>query len=307
MIKKILVTGSSGTIGTRLCETLMAKGYEVVGCDWMPNKFNKAVAKITLDVDLRDKAKTMANLPKDVDMVIHLAANARVFDLVVEPDRARDNMETTFNILEYVRLNGIKRIAFASSREVYGNMENPVHAEGDERIHGCESPYTASKIAGEALMWAYQRCYGIDIVIYRFSNVYGMYDESNRFIPIMIGKAAKGETMTIFGKDKMLDFTYIDDTISGITLTIEKFDSLKEDVYNIACGEGARLLDVAQMIKEEMGSQSEIALGENRTGEIVQYIADITKAKDKVCYEPHTKIREGVRRSVEWYRKFWNL
>ena len=156
-------------------------------------------------------------------------------------------------------------------------------------------------------MWAYQRYYGIDTVIYRFSNVYGMYDESDRFIPIMIRKAAKGEALSIFGKDKMLNFTYIDDAVAGTIQTIEGFEKLKEDVYNIACGEGAKLIDVARMVKEEMGSSSEIVLGETRTGEITQYVADMTKAREKFCYEPRTKIIEGVRKSVEWYKKWCNL
>lgn len=307
MIKKILVTGSSGTIGTRLCETLLAKGYEVHGVDWKPNKWNEAVQKVTTIVDLRDKKAAMEKLPLEADLVIHLAANARVWDLVVDPDRALDNIATAFNALEYARKNGVRRFMFASSREVYGNLDQPVHAEGDARIDACESPYTASKIAGEALCWAYQRCYGIDAIIFRFSNVYGMYDESNRFVPLVIRKAANNEPMTIFGETKMLDFTYIDDTVNGIIKAIEGFDKLKSDVYNIACGEGAKLVEVAKMIMEELGSKSEMVIGQNRTGEVVQYVADNTKAKEKMCYEPTVPVREGIRRSIEWYKKHWNI
>jgi nucleoside-diphosphate-sugar epimerase len=108
MTKKILVTGSSGTIGTRLSEILLQKGYSVVGCDWKENKWNKQIDNLTVRIDLRDKEKVLSELPKDIDMVIHLAANARVYNLVKEPGMARDNFETLFNILEFARLNGIK-------------------------------------------------------------------------------------------------------------------------------------------------------------------------------------------------------
>jgi nucleoside-diphosphate-sugar epimerase len=156
-------------------------------------------------------------------------------------------------------------------------------------------------------MWAYRRCYDLEVLIYRFSNVYGMYDESNRFIPTMIRKAAKNEALTVFGREKILDFTFIDDCVIGVLRSIENFDRVKDDVYNTASGEGAKLVDVARMIKENMASLSEIIVEGNRSGEVVQYIADISKANAKLCYESPTSIQEGVRKSIEWYRKWWNL
>ena len=95
-IKKILITGSSGTIGTRLCEQLLEEGYNVVGADYQPNSWNKQVQNITIDIDLRNKEQ-FNKLPRDIDLIIHLAANARVYNLVVQPSLARDNLETLFN------------------------------------------------------------------------------------------------------------------------------------------------------------------------------------------------------------------
>ncbi len=147
MIKKILVTGSSGTIGTRLCEVLLTKGYDVYGVDVRQNKWNKNLVSITTLADLRS-TEAIEKIPKDVDMVIHLAANARVYDLVVEPDLAFDNVKTVYNVLEFCRKNNVKRILFSSSREVYGNSDKINCKESDARIENCESPYSASKIAG---------------------------------------------------------------------------------------------------------------------------------------------------------------
>src|SRR3989338_2248881 len=126
---RILVTGSSGTIGTRLCERLLQtyKGEtdEIIGLDRNINPFNKSVNDITKIADLL-KPETYARYSLDfenADILIHLAANARVYDLVKEPELARDNMLTVFNALELARKLKIPIFIFASSRETYGNTE----------------------------------------------------------------------------------------------------------------------------------------------------------------------------------------
>ena len=297
---KILVTGSSGTIGTRLCEKLIEGGHEVVGADWEPSKWNPAIQEITIDADLRDE-KACDKLPKDIELIIHLAANARVYELVENPDRARDNILSTFNILEYARKNGINKFMFASSRETYGNTDAEVLSEDKADFSNCESPYTASKIAGEALVEAYKRCYKIDSIIFRFSNVYGMYDDSVRVVPLFIRQARAGEPLTIFGRDKCLDFTYIDDTVTGIIQAVEKFDTAKNETYNLAYGEGATILHLAERIIELTGSSSAIEMGDIRTGEIVKYVADITKAKKYLGFEPKISFDEGIEKAIAWY------
>lgn len=302
-IKKILVTGSSGTIGTRLCEKLLENGYKVVGVDYRPNEWNQRIQSITLNIDLRNKEDVLNKLPKDVDLVIHLAANARVYNLVVDPSLARDNFETLFNILEFTRINNIKKFMFSSSREVYGNSNKIMHTEDEAYVKNCESPYTASKIGGEALVHSYQQCYGINFVMFRFSNVYGMYDNSDRVIPLFIKLCKEGKDLIVYGKEKLLDFTYIDDTIAGILLCIRKFDEIKNDVFNLAFGEGTSILEVAQLIKEMLKANNKIEIKKNRTGEVVKYIADISKAKEKTGYNPEITIVDGIKRSIEWYSK----
>jgi nucleoside-diphosphate-sugar epimerase len=300
MVKKILITGNNGTIGTRLCEKLMDSGYEVVGIDWQKNKWQPKVDQITVIGDLRDP-QALEQLSTDFDLVIHLAANARVYNLVKEPRLARDNFETLFNVLEFCRKANIKRFIFASSREVYGNSEKMIHNEEEAYVKNCESPYTASKIGGESLVHSYQQCYGIDFTILRFSNVYGMYDESDRLIPLFMRLCNDNKDLTVFGKDKLLDFTYIDDNIEGIMLCIKKFDNIKNDVFNVAQGQGTTILEVAQLVKTSMNKNVKILLEDNRTGEVVKYIADISKAKTKLGYEPKINIAEGVKRSIAWF------
>lgn len=299
-LMRILVTGSSGTIGTRLCERLMADGHTVLGADWVPNKWQPSVQAITQIVDLRDLKQTLS-MSKDVDVVVHLAANARVYELVEHPERALDNFITLFNTLEFARQNGVKKFMFASSRESYGNIKVDKYTEDMVRVSNCESPYTASKVGGEALVESYARCYGIDHVTFRFSNVYGMYDDSERVVPLFFRRSKANEALKIFGKEKCLDFTYIDDTVDGITKAIENFDKAKNDTYNLAFGEGTTIVHLAERMKELLGSSSELMVGEARTGEVTRYIADISKAKETFGYSPKTSFEEGIQKSVEWY------
>ncbi len=302
---KILVTGSSGTIGTRLCEALLNASHDVIGADWEPCQWNPVVENLRIDIDLRN-GEEYDKLPTDVEMIIHLAANARVYELVEHPERAMDNVKDTFHILEFARANGVKKMMFASSRETYGNIhlpDNEKYSEDKAHFMTCESPYTASKIAGEALFEAYKRCYGIDSIIWRFSNVYGMYDNSIRVVPLFFRQAKAGETLNVFGKEKCLDFTYIDDCISGIMLGVEKFETAKNDTYNLAYGEGTTILHLAEEMKRLLKSSSSIVTTNARTGEVTHYIADISKARDRLGYKPQTSFAEGIQKSVEWYTK----
>lgn len=299
---KILVTGSSGTIGTRLCERLLDEKYDVVGADWRPCKWQKAVEDIRVDIDLRDPQMLTTRCAKlKADIVIHLAANARVYELVSDPDRARDNVLTTYNVLEFARKQGIPRFFLASSRETYGNIAEGALREDMARIENCESAYTASKIAGEAFAEAYRRCYNLQTVIFRFSNVYGMYDDSNRVIPLFIRQAHAGERMTVFGRDKCLDFTYIDDAVTGVMLALRNFEKAEGRTFNIASGRGTTLVELAETVKKLLKSTSEIAVAPPRIGEVTHYVADITRARESLGYAPKVPFDEGVRRSVEWY------
>jgi nucleoside-diphosphate-sugar epimerase len=302
-----LVTGSSGTIGTRLCERLLDAGSEVIGVDWVPNKWQARVQAVTLHADLRHAEETAALADKlkgkKIGCMVHLAANARVYELVENPERALDNMTSLFRSLELCRTLGIKRFVFASSREGYGNIKVDKYKEDMVRVENCESPYTASKVGGEALVHSYARCYGIDAVIVRFSNVYGMYDDSERVVPLFIRLAKQNKTLTVFGKDKCLDFTYIDDAVAGVKAILERFDAVKGETINLAYGEGTTIVKLAEDIRSLLKSSSDMKVTDSRTGEVTRYIADISKARKLLGYDPKTPFAEGVKKSVEWYAK----
>lgn len=301
---KILLTGSSGTIGTRLFEILLQKGYDVTGLDRRPNQWNPKLNEKTKQVDLLDK-KALAGVNGSFDLIIHFAANARVYELVKQPELALENATTSFNVLEFARKNGVKKVLFSSSRETYGNiMKDKPISEDAVHVEHCESPYAASKLAGEAYFHSYAVCYGMKSVILRFSNVYGMYDDSDRVIPLWFRQLNSSKDIIVFGEKKTLDFTYIDDCIDGVIQTIEKFDKVAGQTLNIAYGKDIQLLYVAKKLQELMGIKSKIILKDNRKGEVWKFCADISKAKELLGFAPKTAVDEGLAKTVKWYQEY---
>ncbi|MBI2583440.1 MAG: NAD-dependent epimerase/dehydratase family protein [Candidatus Aenigmarchaeota archaeon] len=295
-----LVTGSSGMIGTAYSEKILLAGENFLGIDLRKNSFVPELNKKTLIANLleRDFGKAVSN---DIDIIIHLAANARVYNLVKNPALAMDNCITAFNIFEFARRHDISRIVLASSREVYGEGGYP-RKESDADFQRCENPYAASKILSESLATSYCKCYGISYIILRFSNVYGKYDISDRFVPLTIRRAIKNEPIVIYGS-KVLDFTYIGDAVQGIMKAMQNFSQAKNDAYNIASGTGTKLTDVAKIVTGQLNSKSPVTVDKNREGEIMSFVADTGKARAQLSYKPEISIKEGLRMSVEWYRQ----
>jgi UDP-glucose 4-epimerase len=202
-------------------------------------------------------------------------------------------------------------VIFSSSREVYGDVHRFTTEEATADFAYAESTYSASKIAGEALVYAYARCYQLPYLVFRFSNVYGRYDNDLermiRVIPLFTHRIVRGEPITVFGgEDKVLDFTYVDDCVEGIVRGIDALASgrLRGETINLAYGEGNTLVRVAELIGEATGKTPDVALAPPLLGEVTRYVADIRKARELLGWEPSVPLREGISRSVaefiEW-------
>ena len=311
---RILVTGSSGQIGTNLALRLLADGHEVFGIDKRPNSW-VGNAFPTL---LQDLAGHYSSFPggingveyPETDLVVHLAAHAKVHQLVRQPHRALENAIMTFNVLEYARGLNLP-IIFSSSREVYGDVHRfEEYSEGVADFAFTESTYSASKIAGEAFIYSYARCYGLRYLVFRFSNVYGRFDNDLhrmvRVLPLWIHKLSRGEEITVYGENKTLDFTYVDDCVDGITKGIEALADgrLSNGTINLAYGKGNRLLHAAELIGQELGVEPQITIAPPLLGEVTHYVADVTKARGLLGYEPQVGLEEGIKRSVAWFREW---
>lgn len=298
---KIVITGSSGMIGTALTLALMERGHEVIGNDIVSNPWSENIEKATIIGDIR-KMNVRKQLPEDVDVVIHLAANSRVPESVTRPASAIENIEATYGALEYARSSKATKVLLASSREVYGDIEEGQLAETEAEITAVKNPYGASKVGSEALIWSYQACYGIEVCSFRLSNIYGRYDVSDRVFPTFIDRAIHGQDLVVYGEDKVLDFLYIDDCIEGIVTGIEQFEEVAGETVNLGSGVGTSLLQLANAAVDAAESNSDIRLDHSRRGEVEQFVADISKAERLLNFTPDYSLQEGLPATVEWYK-----
>src|SRR5690242_3873443 len=291
---RILITGSSGQLGPNLALRLQRDGHQVFGVDKRLNTWTEDFRYL-----LQDLSGSYPAFPGGIggveypptDLVVHLAAHAKVHQLVRQPHRALENMIMTFNVLEYCRQQRVP-LVFSSSREVYGDVRRFVTEETSADFAYTESTYSASKIAGEAMIYSYARCYGLKYLVFRFSNVYGRYDNDLarmvRVIPLFIHTMQRDEPITVFGPEKTLDFTYVDDCVDGITRGIEALAEgrVVNETINLAYGQGNTLVHAAELIAAELGVEPKITLAPSLLGEVTHYVADLSKARELLGYEP---------------------
>ncbi|MCL2641235.1 MAG: NAD-dependent epimerase/dehydratase family protein [Phycisphaerales bacterium] len=318
----ILITGSSGQIGTNLALALQARGTpppRILGIDKRQNSWTDQIPTLILDMTQPPTQQSLAPaLQFKPDIIVHLAAWAKVHQLVKEPDKAFENVAMTHWALELARHakdGGGVPIIFGSSREVYGDVRRHVTEESQADHVIAESPYSASKIAAEAFFSSYAKCYGLKTLIFRFSNVYGRYDNDlarmERVIPLFVQKISAGEPITVFGKDKMLDFTYIDDCVSGVIAGIDALSpgtavpelTLSSETINLAYGQGQTLYDLVTLIELATNKKAIATYLPSQTGEVTRYVADITKARQLLGYNPQTPLTRGILNYVQWCRQ----
>ena len=310
---KVLVTGSSGQIGTNLALRLLADGHDVFGVDKRQNSWTDDFRYLLQDLSGHYPAYPGGiggvEYP-EVDLVVHLAAHAKVHQLVAQPHRALENAVMTFNVLEYCR-QGRLPLVFSSTREVYGDVHRfEGYGEATADFAFTESPYSASKIASEAFIYAYARCYGLKYLAFRFSNVYGRFDNDlhrmSRVLPLFIHSMTRDEPITVYGgADKVLDFTYVDDCVDGIVRGIEALAGgrVANETINLAYGEGNSLVRAAELIAAELGTEPKMTIAPSLLGEVTRYVADIRKAHDLLGWTPQVPLDQGIPRAVQWFRE----
>lgn len=306
---RVLITGSSGQIGTNLGLALLKRGDQVYGVDIRQNTWTDCIPTKIVDLS-KAQPKDIMNGP--VDVVVHLAAYAKVFELVEHPDRAFDNIRMIYPVLEYCRQRGTP-VIFGSSREVYGDIKHHVTEEGAADFVVAESPYSASKIAGEAMTYSYGQCYNLPYLVYRFSNVYGRFDNDlermERVIPLFIRKIAACEPIVVYGREKVLDFTYVDDCVGGVMLGIDALVAgrVKNNTFNLSYGQGNTLVDVVNIVALAVGKKAQAKYEPARPGEIMRYVGDIGKARQLLGYQPRVPLSEGLPRTIDWWKETGKL
>ena len=308
---RVLITGSSGQIGTNLGLALLEQGHDVLGLDNRPNSWTAEIPTRHLDLatPLPVRRLGLGDVETGpLDAIVHLAAHAKVHALVERPLGALENHTMVTNALELGRLSGVP-VLLASSREVYGNLSagRPI-PESAADFRAAPSPYAAMKLASEALAAAYRRCYGLPFAVIRFSNVYGRYDNDlprlERAIWIFRRQILRGEPVTVFGEDKTLDFTYVEDAVDGLLRCLQRLVSrdaaVDGETFNLAYGEGRRLVDVVTLIAGALDRPVQMHLQPARAGEVTWYVADLDKARRALGYNPRVSAEEGIDRAMRW-------
>jgi len=296
-MSKVLITGGSGTVGSGLFDgykdkmdiTIIDRSESIFFNNHNLIKFDLASPFYGFEYDFIGKH----------DVVVHLAANARVHQSFLNPDLALENYISTHRALELAKNIGAKRFIFTSSREVYGDRYSgrPLF-EFEAEVGYQKSPYAASKLGSESLVSAFCETNDMEYIILRLSNVYGNYDYSERAVPYFCYLAQRDLPIKVFGGDeKILDFTHQDDCSFGIFRAINTECGLNS-TYNLSSGCGTKLSYIAKEIVGLMKSNSDIILADNRIGEVHGYAADISKAGRYLDYTPSTRIELGINSAV---------
>ena len=311
---KFLVTGGAGFIGYHVCERLLRDGQAVWALDDLNNFYDPKIKETNIR-DLESLAKPFTLVHGDLadrpgldqlfgsvkfDQIIHLAARAGVRPSLLEPALyQRVNVEGTVNLLEAARLNGVKKVTIASSSSVYGVNSKVPFSENDP-IFCAISPYAASKLACEALGHVYYHVYGLDIAMLRFFTVYGPRQLPDLAIHKFARLIAAGKPIPVFGDGSTArDYTYVTDTVAGVIACTQK--EFGYEIFNLGESQTVTLSHLIELLEESLGQKAIIEREPPQPGDVPITFADITRAHQRLGYDPKIKIAEGIPMFAEWF------
>lgn len=311
---KMLITGGAGFIGSHLCDKYTKEGQTVLCLDNFMSGDLMNVRHL-LDYrnfklvkgDIRDY-ELLEKVMRDVDVVIHLAAQIHVDRSYIEPQLTYEvNVMGTQNILEVARLHDVKKVIYASTSEVYGSAQ---YCPIDEKHPlNAPHPYGASKIAADRMCYAYTQTYGMNIAIVRLFNIFGPRQRDVGYggvVSIFTRRILKDMSPIIYGDGRQTrDFTYIDDAVRAYDSVLSHNEPITEPI-NFGSGREETIVNLANTLIDLSGKKGVIkpVHVEPRIGEVKRLIADITRAKSLLGWEPECKLKEGLAKFVQWYKDY---
>lgn len=316
-MKKILVTGGAGFIGSHLVEKLLAENiWQVTVVDDFNDFYSTSIKRANVATFLENPQFSLAELDicatealrgvfrkTKFDAIVHLAARAGVRPSLYQPQLyAETNITGTLNLLELAREFDVKQFVFGSSSSVYGiNCKIPF-AETD-KIQQPISPYAATKAAGELLCHTYSHLYDIRTVCLRFFTVYGARQRPDLAIHKFSRLIWENQPIEVFGDGKSRrDYTFVDDIIQGVRAAID-FEQTNHEIFNLGESQTVELDYLIRLLEENLNKKAIINWKPMQPGDVPQTFADIAKARDLLGYNPHTQIEEGIRKFAEWFKK----
>ena len=304
---KILITGGAALLKNESISLVRVFDNLATGHLSNLSEFNSNPKFQFIEGDIRNP-EDCNKACEGIDAISHQAALGSVPRSINDPLTSHDiNVNGFLNILEAARNNNIKRIVYASSSSVYGDLTDSAKVEN--RVGKVLSPYAATKLANEFYAEAYAQNYNMTLIGFRYFNVFGPKQDPDgpyaAVIPLFVKAALNNESPLINGDGTITrDFTPVENVvqinINGLTLPLE---SLKHEVVNVACGNTTSLNDLWQMIKTISKATSDATHGPNRKGDILFSLADITKAKELLAYKEQLNITESLKNTIDWYMK----
>jgi NAD dependent epimerase/dehydratase len=309
--RQVLVTGAGGFIGSHLAELLARAGANVRAFvrytsrgdhGWLEDA-DPEVAQ-AIDVFRGDLAnpEAVGNAMEGCEVVFHLGALIPIPYSYRHPrEFVSANVEGTLNVLEAARRSEPARIVHTSTSEVYGTAQT-VPIDEAHRLHP-QSPYAASKVAADQLALSFQRSFGTPVVVVRPFNTYGPRQSARAVIPTIVTQALARETIELGATTPTRDFLYVEDTARGMVRCAEA-ERVEGEVINLGTGTEVSIAEVAERVMRLLGRDVPVKLDENRLrpqdSEVERLVADTSKARELLGWEPSVELDEGLQRTVDW-------
>ena len=320
MRKNILVTGGAGFIGSNFIHYLLEKYPEVkiTNLDALTYAGNLENLKSVennpnykfVHGDITDK-KLVNDLMKEVDLVVHFAAESHVDRSIKDSDIfARTNINGTLNLLEAARDKGGVRFHHISTDEVFGSLALDEPAFNEQSCYDPRSPYSASKASADHLVRAYYHTHNLPVTISNCSNNYGPYQFPEKLVPLFVTNLIDGKKVPVYGDGGAIrDWLYVKDHCIAIDKIIQK--GKIGETYCVGGNAEKTNLEITKIILEEMGRGEEmIEYVEDRKGHDLRYAIDFSKIKNELGWEPSISFEEGIKETIQWYKNnedWWRL
>jgi len=312
---RYLVTGAAGFIGSNLVAALTARGDTVRALDNLATGHWELMKRVVKDpsmveaitADIRDTA-AVASAMRGIEVVFHEAALGSVPRSIENPIESDEvNVHGTVVVLDQARRAGVKRLVFAASSSAYG--DTPTLPKREDMPASPMSPYAVTKLTCEKYLAVFSSLYGLETVNLRYFNVFGPNQLPSgpyaAAIPRFVHASLTGTPITVFGDDEQTrDFCFIDNAVSANLLAGDTRRKLSGEVVNIAGGRRISLNDLIGEIGRVLGQSLDVRYVDPRPGDVRHSLADISRAKELLGYEPKVKWEDGVPRTVEFLREF---
>jgi len=330
-MKKILVTGAEGFIGSHLVETLVKKNYDVTALvlynfqnnnGWLENLDENIKKKIKIKLgDIRDY-HLIKSLSKGCDSVINLAALIGIpYSYEASKSYIETNIIGTHNILNAARENFVKKIIHTSTSEVYGVDPNNKYAKSIKKplnelsSQFAQSPYSATKIAADQLCLAYHASFGLPVTIIRPFNAYGPRQSSRAIIPTIITQVLSGDRRIRVGNIKTLrNFNYVTDIVDGFVRALETRKNIQGKVYNLGDTFQVSVEELILLISELLSVKLKICTEKVRfrpkASEVISLLCNSTKARKELNWKPKFNklngLKLGLKKTIDWFQLNYN-